>query len=70
MSEYITRQGDTVDYICWKTYGTTRGGVVEAVLEANTGLADQGVYLPAGLMIDLPDLAAPVQTVELIRLWD
>ncbi|SBW13018.1 Tail protein X [uncultured Alphaproteobacteria bacterium] len=69
-AKYQTREGDTIDRICWAYYGRT-SGAVEAVLEANraTGLAARGPILPAGLVIDLPDLeAASAETT--ISLWD
>lgn len=70
MSKYTTKQGDQLDWICWKHYGTSRNGTVEAVLSANTGLAEYGSKLPAGIVIDLPDLSAPAQEKAVIRLWD
>ncbi|TAN72314.1 MAG: phage tail protein [Magnetospirillum sp.] len=65
---YRTRQGDTVDAICWRYYG--RESASEAVLEANRGLAGHGPILPAGLEIELPDLAMPAPASTLIKLWD
>lgn len=65
---YRTREGDVLDWICWKHYGA-QAGAVEAVLEANTNLAEHGEVLPAGLEIVLPDLVLP-ETERLIRLWD
>jgi phage tail protein X len=38
------RQRDTVDAIAWRYYGKT-AGVVEAILQANPGLADHGPLL-------------------------
>lgn len=67
---YTTRMGDTVDSICWKQYGTERGGTVEAVLEANRGLADYGNKLPAGITIVLPELTLPSKDQDVIHLWD
>ncbi|MCI0152144.1 tail protein X [Paraburkholderia sediminicola] len=49
----IAQQGDTVDALCWRHYGRT-DGTVEAVLEANAGLADYGVVLPLGTVVYLP----------------
>lgn len=69
-AKYTTRQGDTVDYICWRHYGSERGGTTEAVLEANIGLAERGTVLPAGLAVVLPAIAAPAKTEKLIQLWD
>jgi phage tail protein X len=65
----ITRQGDTVDLLCWRLYGRT-DGTVEAVLEANAGLADMGVVLPAGTVVELPDIATVESTAPLVQLFD
>jgi phage tail protein X len=67
MAFYITKQFDEVDHICWRYYGRTQQ-TVEAVLEANPGLADMAPILPAGVAIFLPDLPAP-ETVQLLRIW-
>lgn len=69
MNAYTTREADTVDFICWKFYGSTANRVTEAVLEANPGLADYGPELPAGLSITLPEIAAPAKTTG-VKLWD
>ena len=65
---YRTKEGDVLDRVCWKHYGA-QAGAVEAVLEANTNLAEHGEVLPAGLEIVLPDLVLP-ETERLFRLWD
>ncbi|MEY0148019.1 tail protein X [Providencia rettgeri] len=63
-----TIKGDTVDGTCWRFYGRTTG-MTEAVLLANPNLAEHGAVLPAGLLIDLPEITEePVQ--PLIQLWD
>ncbi len=66
MATYRTRDGDTLDWVCWRHYGK-QSGAVEAVLEANRHLADEGPTLKGGIVIELPDLGqpAPVQEVEL-----
>ena len=66
--KYVTRDGDTLDWICWKHYGRS-SGAVEAVLEANRGLADLGTTYQAGTEITLPDLPASSSTT-VVRLWD
>ncbi|MFK4764554.1 tail protein X [Desulfobaculum sp. SPO524] len=65
---YRTKDGDMVDAICHRHYGRT-AGVVEAVLEANPGLADEGPVLAAGVAILLPDLPDP-EPDEGVSLWD
>ena len=69
MTTYITREGDTVDYVAWKYYGATTNLVVETVLEANPGLADRGTILPAGVSITLPEITAPARNLG-VKLWD
>lgn len=61
-------QGDTIDLICLRHYGST-AGITEAVLEANPGTADLGPVLPLGTIVVLPDIA-PVATKETVNLWD
>ncbi|MFV3316456.1 tail protein X [Pseudomonas sp. NY15374] len=64
-----TQQHDTVDALCWRHYGRT-AGVVEAVLDANPGLADHGAVLPAGLLITLPELQTAAPERPMVNLWD
>lgn len=61
-----TSDGDLLDSICHAYYGHLVG-TVEAVLEANTGLADKSQPFAAGLVILLPDLTAPND--EQVMLW-
>lgn len=65
----ITHQGDTVDALCFRHYGRTRG-MVEAVLEQNPGLADYGPVLPHGLQVNLPETPPKQTNTPLLRLWD
>ncbi|AOA05629.1 tail protein X [Pseudomonas sp. TMW 2.1634] len=50
-----TASGDVLDTICQNYYGHLNG-TVEAVLDANQGLADEVQPFRAGVMIVLPDL--------------
>lgn len=68
MATYITRDGDTVDYIAWKFYGKQDRRTVEQVLEANHGLAGYGPTLPPNVRVELPDLVA--ETVKGTKLWN
>lgn len=65
--QYTTNDMDMLDAICQVYYEQT-SGAVEMVLEANPGLADRDVILPAGVVIVLPALPEP--QVSAVRLWD
>ncbi|MFV5433710.1 tail protein X [Acinetobacter towneri] len=65
----LSLQNDTVDLICWRHYGRT-SGVVEAVLEANPALAEQGPILTIGTSVVLPEINTQQQTAQTISLWD
>lgn len=69
MKTYIASDGDTVDYIAWRVYGTQAALVVERLLEANPGVADIGPVLPAGTRLTLPDLETTAERTG-VRLWD
>ena len=66
-----SRQGDTVDALCWRELGATTS-VVEAVLELNRDLADLGPVLPTGTLVRLPERSATTSTPTLPtqQLWD
>jgi phage tail protein X len=66
MSSYRTNQGDVLDAICRELLGDESHA--PAVLAANPGLADLGPVYPAGLMITLPVVSAPVVSGT-IKLW-
>lgn len=60
--QHTTIEGDVLDYLCWKYYGSTSGRIVETVLEANMGLADNGPTMAAGIVIQFPDIQATAST--------
>jgi phage tail protein X len=71
MIAYTTKDGDVLDSICWKYYGSTSSfsmGTVEKVLEANRHLANLPAIFAAGVKIILPDLT-PEEETESIKLW-
>ena len=67
MITYITKDGDVLDAICWKYYGSTVG-TVEKILEANRHLAELGNIFSAGVKIILPDLTSEEES-ESVKLW-
>lgn len=64
----MARDGDMVDQIAAEAYGRT-AGATEALLDANPHLATLPARLPAGTLIDLPDIPALAAT-RTIKLWD
>ena len=67
MAKVITKQNDTVDLICKRFYGSTKG-VTEQVLEDNRFLKNYGAVLPLGLQIEMPEQKKVERKV--IKLWD
>lgn len=66
MTTYRTRDGDMLDAVCKAELGSEAH--VAAILEANPRLAELGPVYPAGVLIVLPEVAAPV-AAGAIRLW-
>ncbi|MCE1114171.1 MULTISPECIES: tail protein X [Pseudomonas] len=62
-----TSEGDVLDTLCQHYYGHLTG-VVEAVLDANQGLADEAQPFRAGVRIVLPTL--PVVASNTLQLWE
>lgn len=69
MVEYLTKDGDMLDAICYKHYGVQEG-VVELVLQANQNLSEQPEILSTGIYIVLPDLPVPLSDITPVRLWE
>lgn len=62
-----TSDGDLLDTLCQSYYGHLLG-TVEAVMEANQGLAEEPQPYRAGVLISFPDL--PMVEAEQVTLWD
>jgi len=62
-----TSDGDVLDTLCQHYYGHLNGSV-EAVLNANQGLADEPQPFRAGVLIQLPQLATASDAT--VQLWD
>nr|WP_235912041.1 tail protein X [Mesorhizobium xinjiangense] len=67
-----------VDQVCFeyalahlgdRTLAGKLKGYVEATLTANPGLAELGVILPRGTVIDMPEYVIASETAS-VRLWD
>ncbi|TDJ77630.1 phage tail protein [Pseudomonas putida] len=62
-----TSEGDVLDTLCQHYYGHLNG-TVEAVLEANQGLADEAQPFRSGVLIRLPEVNVPGTAT--VQLWD
>ncbi len=75
MAEWQLRDGDEIDFICWKFYGDLPGAL-EAVLRANWErlylIDDLGMVKPLSkpAVIILPDLKRPTTITQSIRLFE
>ncbi|MEC4090147.1 tail protein X [Pseudoalteromonas rubra] len=61
-------QGDTVDAICYRHYGSTTG-ITEQVIGANPHIANLPPVLPTNTLVMLPEISRPASPT-LIKLWD
>ncbi|HEY8136278.1 MAG TPA: tail protein X [Methylocystis sp.] len=67
---YVTKQGDMLDAIAYRYYGSEHGGTTEVILAANPGLCERDPILPENVTIVLPDLPAPApREIATIDLW-
>lgn len=66
--KYRSKEGDTVDSICYRFFKQTRD-ITETVLKLNPSISKYGPLLPSGLVIELPD-TAPQKTTQTINLWN
>ena len=69
LTKVRAEQHDTLDAICYRFYGITRG-VTEQVLAANPGLAVLGPLLPHGTPVTLPAIPQATQRAPTVQLWD
>lgn len=66
---HVAREGEAIDLICHRYYGTT-ATTVGPVLEANPSLAAVAHRLPAGAEVILPRIERSDQRGAQPRLWD
>lgn len=69
MAQYLTKAGDTLDEIAYRYYGNTNNKVVERILEVNFGISQYEALLPAGVLIELPEVQQSTKTLK-VKLWD
>ena len=65
---YITVDGEYLDEIVWKHYGTLDGNLVEQVYDVNPELAQRGLFYPSGVRIVLPVIEPP-DTTPVVRIF-
>ncbi|PIO98568.1 tail protein X [Pleomorphomonas carboxyditropha] len=67
-SPYTVTRTARLDQIAKLIYQTEKGGVVEALLSANPGLAGAAASLQRGTVLQVPDRPATTSTVT--RPWE
>ena len=66
MVTYITKEGDILDWIVWRHYGTI--SVLEKVMDANPNITDE--KLESGIEIKLPYIETVKKSNSEVRLWN
>ncbi|MBK1625204.1 tail protein X [Afifella marina] len=66
---YTVSEDERLDRLAKAIYGTEQGGTVEALLNANPGLAAKGMIVPAGTELVIPEQVA-AEEPALVRPWD
>lgn len=72
MSYTVALGGERLDHIARKLLQTERQGAVEALLDANPGLAALHVcgLIPFGTVINLPTAFAPRKATGFVLAWE
>jgi len=65
----FAQKGECLDALVWRAVGAG-APVVEAVLEANRGLAPLGASLPENHPVTIPEPVSATAETELVQLWD
>ncbi len=65
MIRYVTKEGDVLDWIVWRHYGTV--SALEQVMKANPNITN--VVLSAGIEIKLPYIEAAQKVDNEVKLW-
>lgn len=72
MSTYVTKMFDRLDRICYARYGNTTNQIVSWVIEQNPGIELNGIVLPLGITINLPDAPKKIDAPPVLKqvfLW-
>lgn len=69
MRQFRTTEPLRLDILTRDLQGTEKNGAVEAILEANPGLAALGGFAGEGQVLNIPDRPEP-QPVPAINPWD
>ncbi|NRA20984.1 MAG: tail protein X [Oceanospirillaceae bacterium] len=67
--QYRSRQGETLDLICYRHYGTSHL-TTEIVMQANPELAEQGLIIVENTLLELPQITSTTPVNNTLQLWD
>lgn len=65
MNQYTTLNGEMLDEVVYRWYGSHHQ--LDAVMDANPGIASLGPILPEGLVVNMP--IVKVEEKPIIKLW-
>lgn len=71
--DVVTEDFERIDRLAKRLYGTEQDGTLEALLNANPGLAElalaNGCYLPFGTLVNVPEKPVP-EAAKINRPWE
>ncbi len=71
VSRYKIEADDArIDRIAKELYGTEQDGTMEALLDANPGLAANGPFVPRDTILNVPEKPAPPPAADDTRPWE
>lgn len=69
MAQIRALDGDTIDAICWRLYGSHSDDILAQVFALNRGIAETET-LTAGQIVTVPDTVETVAETDTVSLWD
>ena len=69
MRQTTTQQGETIDFVIFRSLGRLDEELLDQVHQLNPELSEFGTALPEGLVVKLPDPPASTE-IPTLHLWD
>ena len=69
MKQTTTLQGETLDFVIFRSFGRVDAELLDQTYQLNPELAEFGTTLPEGIVVKLPDMPASTEKPTQ-HLWD